>query len=122
MAILDDALKHLNSGRLREGMEILESLARNDPENVSVLYNLGARILLPRHLKPRERSCFDPWLELVSSGVMRLSTQKLGDQPLAVVARAFYAERAPFEQVQMNHFPFDGLRQCFTLFLSLDML
>ena len=41
MPNLDDALKHLNSGRLREGLEILESLVRNDPENVTVLYNLG---------------------------------------------------------------------------------
>jgi tetratricopeptide (TPR) repeat protein len=41
MANLDDALKHLNSGRLREGMEILENLVGNEPENVNVLYNLG---------------------------------------------------------------------------------
>ena len=41
MANLDDAVKLLKSGRLREGMEILESLVGNDPENVNVLYNLG---------------------------------------------------------------------------------
>lgn len=41
MANLDDALNLLNSGGLREGMEILENLVRNDPENVNVLYNLG---------------------------------------------------------------------------------
>ena len=41
MANLDDALKHLNSGRLHEGLEILEKLARTNPENVNVLYNLG---------------------------------------------------------------------------------
>lgn len=41
MANMDDALKLLKSGKLREGMEILESLVRNDPENVNVLYNLG---------------------------------------------------------------------------------
>jgi tetratricopeptide (TPR) repeat protein len=41
MANLDDALKLLKSGRLREGMEILENLVGNEPENVNVLYNLG---------------------------------------------------------------------------------
>jgi tetratricopeptide (TPR) repeat protein len=41
MASLDDAIKILKSGRLREGMEILEGLVRDDPENVNVLYNLG---------------------------------------------------------------------------------
>jgi tetratricopeptide (TPR) repeat protein len=41
MAGLDDAIKILNSGRLREGMEILEDLLRTEPENVNVLYNLG---------------------------------------------------------------------------------
>ena len=41
MANLDDAIKLLNSGRLREGMQILENLIANDPENVNVLYNLG---------------------------------------------------------------------------------
>jgi tetratricopeptide (TPR) repeat protein len=41
MASLDDAIKLLQSGRLREGMEILERLVRNDPENGNVLYNLG---------------------------------------------------------------------------------
>ena len=41
MAILDDAIKILQSGRLREGVEVLENLVANDPENVDVLYNLG---------------------------------------------------------------------------------
>ena len=41
MANLDDALKLLKSGRLREGREILEGLVENDPENVNILYNLG---------------------------------------------------------------------------------
>ena len=41
MANLHDALTLLQSGRLREGMEILEKLAGTDPENVNVLYNLG---------------------------------------------------------------------------------
>ncbi len=41
MASLDDAIKILKAGRLREGMEILENLVANDPENVNVLYNLG---------------------------------------------------------------------------------
>lgn len=41
MARLDDAIKILKSGRLREGMEVLENLVANDPENVDVLYNLG---------------------------------------------------------------------------------
>jgi hypothetical protein len=33
MANLDDAIKLLNSGKLRDGMEILENLVGNDPEN-----------------------------------------------------------------------------------------
>ena len=37
----NDAIKILKSGRLREGMEILENLVANDPDNVDVLYNLG---------------------------------------------------------------------------------
>lgn len=41
MANLDDAIELLKSGRLRDGMEILETLVRNEPENVNVLYNLG---------------------------------------------------------------------------------
>jgi len=41
MANLDDAIKLLKSGRLREGTELLENLIGNDPENVGVLYNLG---------------------------------------------------------------------------------
>ncbi len=41
MANLDDAIKLLKSGRLREGTELLENLVGNDPENVGVLYNLG---------------------------------------------------------------------------------
>jgi tetratricopeptide (TPR) repeat protein len=41
MANLDDAIKTLKSGQVREGMEILEDLVRTEPENVNVLYNLG---------------------------------------------------------------------------------
>jgi len=41
MENLEAALKLLNSGRLREGMEILENLLRTDPDNVNILYNLG---------------------------------------------------------------------------------
>jgi tetratricopeptide (TPR) repeat protein len=41
MASLDDAIKILKSGKLREGMEVLERIVRDDPENVNVLYNLG---------------------------------------------------------------------------------
>src|SRR5262245_41237593 len=41
MTSLDDAIKILKSGRLREGMEVLENLVANHPENVDVLYNLG---------------------------------------------------------------------------------
>lgn len=41
MANLDDAIKLLKSGRLREGTDLLENLIGNDPENVGVLYNLG---------------------------------------------------------------------------------
>jgi tetratricopeptide (TPR) repeat protein len=41
MAKLDDAIRILNSGELRQGMEILEDLLRVEPENVNVLYNLG---------------------------------------------------------------------------------
>jgi len=41
MANLDDAIRILKSGKLREGTEILEDLVGADPENVNVLYNLG---------------------------------------------------------------------------------
>ena len=41
MAKLDDAIRILKSGELRQGMEILEDLLRAEPENVNVLYNLG---------------------------------------------------------------------------------
>jgi tetratricopeptide (TPR) repeat protein len=41
MANLETALTLLKSGRLREGMEMLEDLMRNEPDNVNVLYNLG---------------------------------------------------------------------------------
>lgn len=41
MANLEIALKLLKTGKLREGMEILEDLVRTDPDNVNVLYNLG---------------------------------------------------------------------------------
>jgi tetratricopeptide (TPR) repeat protein len=41
MADLETALELLKSGKLRQGMEILETLLRNEPENVNVLYNLG---------------------------------------------------------------------------------
>lgn len=41
MAKLDDAVRILKSGEIRQGMEILEDLLRAEPENVNVLYNLG---------------------------------------------------------------------------------
>jgi hypothetical protein len=41
MAKLDDAMRILNSGEIRQGMEILEDLLRAEPENVNVLYNLS---------------------------------------------------------------------------------
>ena len=41
MANLETALGLLESGKLREGMEILEDLVQTEPENVNVLYNLG---------------------------------------------------------------------------------
>lgn len=41
MAKLDDAIRILKSGGIRQGMEILEDLLRTEPENVIVLYNLG---------------------------------------------------------------------------------
>ena len=41
MANSDDAIRLLKSGKLRDGMEILEDLLRAEPENVNVLYNLG---------------------------------------------------------------------------------
>ena len=41
MASLNDAIKILKSGRLREGMEILEGFVRDNPEKVNVLYNPG---------------------------------------------------------------------------------
>jgi tetratricopeptide (TPR) repeat protein len=41
MAKLDDAIRILKSGEIRQGMEILEDLLRTDPESVNVLYNLG---------------------------------------------------------------------------------
>ena len=41
MADLEEALELLKSGKLRQGMEILENLVRKEPENVNILYNLG---------------------------------------------------------------------------------
>lgn len=41
MAKLDDAIRILKSGEIRQGMEILEDLLQTEPENVNVLYNLG---------------------------------------------------------------------------------
>jgi tetratricopeptide (TPR) repeat protein len=41
MTRLDDAIRALEQGRLREGQTILESLRRAEPDNPDVLYNLG---------------------------------------------------------------------------------
>jgi len=41
MANLNTALQLLKSGRIREGMEILEDFRESDPEDVNILYNLG---------------------------------------------------------------------------------
>ena len=41
MTTLDEALRELEQGNLREGQRMLETLRRQEPENPDVLYNLG---------------------------------------------------------------------------------
>jgi tetratricopeptide (TPR) repeat protein len=41
MTRLDEAIRKLDRGELREGQRILESLRREQPDNPAVLYNLG---------------------------------------------------------------------------------
>ena len=41
MPTLNDALDRLNTGRTKEGQQILERLLQEDPDNPTILYNLG---------------------------------------------------------------------------------
>jgi tetratricopeptide (TPR) repeat protein len=41
MTRMDEAIRKLNQGRIREGRRILEQLRREEPDNPAVLYNLG---------------------------------------------------------------------------------
>jgi tetratricopeptide (TPR) repeat protein len=41
MARLDEAIRKLDQGKLKEGQKILEQLRREEPDNPVVLYNLG---------------------------------------------------------------------------------